>query len=98
MKKQIPYSTPEGYFENLKAGLKAIPAREGAGEPSPARKMAPYFALAATLAVAFILGGAILRKTAGPYGGQASDDEIIEYLISSNVSTLQLEDYLSYNE
>lgn len=98
MKEKIHYSTPEAYFENLRTRLNAIPAKEGAGRPTAVQKVAPYIALAATFAIAFVLGGVILNKTAAPSDGQASDEEIIEYLISSDVSTLQLVDYLSYNE
>jgi hypothetical protein len=60
--------TPEGYFENLQDRLSQIPARQ---QPvSTVRRIAPYFAYAASLLVAVMLGNAVLKKTAAP----AQDD------------------------
>ena len=56
--------TPEGYFEDLQARLSEIPARKQ--QVSPVRRIAPYFAYAASLVVAVMLGNALLRKTASP--------------------------------
>ena len=56
--------TPEGYFEDLQNRLSEIPARKQ--QVSPVRRIAPYFAYAASLVVAVMLGNAVLKKTAAP--------------------------------
>ena len=92
MNKKLNYSVPDGYFENLKTRLSAIPEQEK--RPSRIARVTPYFALAACFAVAVVVGQSILRKTAVP---AASDEEIIEYLISSDITLSQIEDYLLSN-
>lgn len=84
MKKQMPYSTPEGYFENLQSRLSEIPARR------TRISLAPYLALAASFAIALLAGNYILLKTTA--SRPASDDEIVEYLIESGTTLAQLED------
>ena len=44
----MPYSTPDGYFEGLKAGLKMIPARE---KTAPWRRYAGIAAAAANTGI-----------------------------------------------
>ena len=64
MTRKNDISTPEGYFEDLQNRLSEIPARK---QPvSPIRRFAPYFAYAASLLVAVMLGNAILHRTAEP--------------------------------
>lgn len=61
--------TPEGYFGDLQDRLSEIPARQ---QPvSTVRRIAPYFAYAASLLVAVMLGNAVLNRTAAP----AEDDD-----------------------
>lgn len=93
MSKKIQYNVPEGYFENLKTRLSAIPAQEK--QPGRIQKFAPYLALAACFAIAVLVGNLVLSRTAVP---AASDEEIIEYLISSDITLAQIEDYLIINE
>lgn len=93
MSKKIQYRVPEGYFENLTTRLSAIPAQEK--QPSRMQKFAPYLALAACFALAVLVGNLVLNRTAIP---AASDEEIIEYLISSDITLAQIEDYLIINE
>lgn len=93
MSKKIEYKVPDGYFENLKTRLSAIPAQEK--QPSRMQKFTPYLALAACFAVAVLVGNLILNRTAMP---AASDDEIIEYLINSDITLAQIEDYLISNQ
>ena len=84
MKKQMPYSTPEGYFESLQDRLSEIPVRKSR------INLTPYLALAASFALALLAGNYILMKTAGSQ--PASDEEIVEYLIDSGTTLAQLED------
>ena len=105
--RQMPYSTPEGYFEGLKAGLKMIPAREKSGT-RVLRKVARYTAIAASVALLFTAGRFI-------FGKMADADEFTEedYIVFSDdmtnaiyqesyteqyASTQQLteEDYIEY--
>lgn len=93
MSKKIEYKVPDGYFENLRTRLSAIPAQEK--QPTRFQKFAPYLALAACFAVAVVAGNLILNRTAMP---AASEDEIIEYLINSDITLAQIEDYLITNQ
>lgn len=91
MKRQMPYSTPEGYFGQLQQRLGNIPGREHAALPW--QKFSPYLALAAVFAAAFILGGILLNKTASSSAGK---DELVEYLIDSDLTLAQLEEAVYY--
>lgn len=59
-------STPQGYFDSLQQRLQAIPGKQQAGRPTVARRLMPYMAYAASLALLVAVGGFILRKTAVP--------------------------------
>ena len=93
MSKKIEYKVPDGYFEDLRTRLSAIPAQEK--QPTRFQKFAPYLALAACFAVAVVAGNLILNRTAMP---AASEDEIIDYLINSDITLAQIEDYLITNQ
>ncbi|MBR5925446.1 MAG: hypothetical protein IKZ60_08270 [Bacteroidales bacterium] len=93
MSKKIEYKVPDGYFENLKTRLSAIPAQEK--QPSRMQKFTPYLALAACFAVAVLVGNLVLNRTTAP---AASDEDIIEYLIASDITLAQIEDYLITNQ
>jgi len=96
MKNKMPYSTPEGYFDELEGRLRSIPTSSSA---VPLRsRLAPYLAMAASFAIALVIGSTVLNKTATPSQQLASDEEIIEYLIDSDISLNQIEEYLTYNE
>lgn len=84
MKKQMPYSTPEGYFEGLQTRLEAVPVLKRRFN------FAPYLVLAASFALAALAGNYILMKTTASQ--PASDEEIVEYLIDSGMTLAQLED------
>ena len=92
MNKKLNYNVPDGYFEDLKTRLSSIPAQES--RPSRFARLTPYLAFAACFAALVIAGNAILKKTASP---AASDEEIIEYLIASDITLAQIEDYLLSN-
>ena len=93
MSKKMNYNVPDGYFENLQKRLSAIPAQEE--KPSRMQKFTPYLALAACFAIAVMIGNFILRRSTVPV---ASEDEIIEYLIASDITLAQIEDYLITNQ
>lgn len=113
MRKEFPYSTPEGYFDELRTRLGRIPAVVQAQEetevqiepaaPQPAEprpvfaRLAPYLALAASFLVAVVVGNFILSRSARQDIVSSSDEEIIEYLIESGTTVSQIEEYLSYN-
>lgn len=94
MKKEMNYKVPEGYFEDLRAKLSAIPAQRPA-KVSAVSRFTPYLALAACFAAAIVIGTGILTRTATP---AVSEDEIIEYLVQSDLSLAQIENYLTLNE
>lgn len=87
------YNVPDGYFENLQKRLSAIPAQ--VEKPSRMQKFTPYLALAACFAIAVMIGNFVLRRSTVPV---ASEDEIIEYLIASDITLAQIEDYLITNQ
>ena len=69
MSKRTDISTPEGYFDSLQSRLSDIPRREAeraSAAPKGIRRLAPYAAFAASIAVAVMLGNFILRQTAVP--------------------------------
>lgn len=103
MMKKTGISTPEGYFDQLQQQLLSIPQRE-ARRPWTVR-FAPYAAVAASMAIAVLLGNFILRKTAVPaeddnewayisYLAQALDPDGI--LPDSESETLSTEDIAAY--
>ena len=95
MKNKMPYSVPEGYFNELSARLSGIPAAEAAAR-TPFRVAArPYFALAAIFAAALVLGNVFLGRQQADV--QCSDEDIIEYLIDSGTTLAQIE-YCSIEE
>ena len=59
----MPYSTPDGYFEGLKAGLKMIPVREKS-HTKVLRMIARYTAIAASVALIFTAGRFFAGKVA----------------------------------
>ena len=93
MNKKLNYNVPDGYFEDLRTRLSASPAQEK--QPARIAKFTPYLALAACFAVAVLVGNLVLNRTAVP---AASDDEIIEYLVASDITLAQIEDYLITNQ
>ena len=92
MKKQMPYSVPEGYMQSMQQRLEAIPAR--AKGPSSWQKISPYLALAAVFAAAFVIGGTLLKRTVP----SSSSEEIAAYYMDSDLTLAQLEDAYFYYE
>lgn len=93
MKKQMPYSMPEGYKQSLKQSLEGIPSRSKG--TSSWQKISPYLALAAVFATVFVIGGALLRNTAVP---SSSSEEIVAYYMDSDLSLAQLEEDYFFSE
>lgn len=98
MKKQMPYSMPEGYMQSVQQRLEAIPDRaKGVGSrpaASPWQKVSPYLALAAVFAAAFVIGGTLLKRTTY----SSSSEEIAAYYMDSDLTLAQLEDAYFYYE
>ncbi|MBQ3711313.1 MAG: hypothetical protein II891_02815 [Bacteroidales bacterium] len=98
MKKQMPYSMPEGYMQSVQQRLEAIPDRaKGVGSrpaASPWQKVSPYLALAAVFAAAFVIGGTLLKRTIP----SSSSEEIAAYYMDSDLTLAQLEDAFFYYE
>lgn len=93
MKRKIEYNVPDGYFESLRTKLSAIPAQEE--RPSRMQKFTPYLALAACFAIAVLIGNLALERTSS---SSASDEEIIEYLVNSDITLAQIEDFIITNQ
>ena len=67
MTKRNPISVPDGYFQNLEKRLQQIPAGEmQPAAPHGVRRLAPYVAYAASLALLVAVGSLIFRKSAAP--------------------------------
>ena len=98
MKKQMPYSVPEGYMQSMQQKMEAIPDRaKGVGSgaaASPWQKVSPYLALAAVFAAAFVIGGTLLKRTTSA----SSSEEIAAYYMDSDLTLAQLEDAYFYYE
>ncbi|MBR4788237.1 MAG: hypothetical protein IK030_00815 [Bacteroidales bacterium] len=92
MKRHLPYSTPEGYFQGLQQRLADIPGKKQA---TTFQKFSPYLALAAVFAVAVVVGNVIINKTSAP---AASAMEVVEYLLDSDLTLSQLEDAIFYSD
>lgn len=92
MKKQMPYSVPEGYMQGMQQRLEAIPAHVKG--PSSWQKISPYLALAAVFAAAFVIGGTLLKRTVP----SSSSEEIAAYYMDSDLTLAQLEDAYFYYE
>lgn len=104
MTRKNDISTPEGYFDELQNRLSmiAVPAAPA----STLRRFSPYFAYAAFLALAVVLGGVLLRNTAVSAEEEGGSWQYLAYLSQSmdpdgwveSDNTLQLseEDIVNY--
>ena len=105
--KSMPFTVPEGYFENLKTELKMIPKQQT--KPAKVVKWKPFvrFASIAAVVAALITAGAFLLDKGDDTGftviqeetdyfadlQSLTEDDIIEYLISTGVELEDIEPY-----
>jgi hypothetical protein len=81
--KRNPYSVPDGYFDRLKGRLNEIAVSSVDTVPrSLWQRIRPYAALAACFAASFLIGNAILRKTAPK---ASSSDQFYKELMYSDL-------------
>ena len=87
MRKKLPYSVPEGYFESLATRLSSIPSRESSRSRS-FHRVAGALAIAASLAAGVLIGTNISRQKDA---ASTFQDDIIAYLIDSGTTLEQIE-------
>lgn len=96
--KQMTYAVPEGYFSSLEQKLKAIPEQKEE-TPTLRKRLAPYAAMAAMFAMIMAAGGFFVGKswtdgrTSEQYADAVTEDDIIEYLIYTDVDIEELEQF-----
>lgn len=61
--KTMPYSVPDGYFDSLKTGLKAVAAGSDARRKPAVVRLAPYAAMAAVFVFLVTAGTFLLERT-----------------------------------
>ena len=93
MNKKLPYSVPEGYFNDLSERLCELPSRHARVPFLVAFR--PYLAMAVCLAVLLVAGNWLLKETSSQQG---SDDSVVEYLIDSGTTLAQIEYVMDENE
>ena len=105
--KSMPFTVPEGYFEGLKAELKTIPKQAKPARVVKWKPFVRFASIAAVIAAlitagAFFLGKdgedagfTVIQEDAGYYADLQSltEDDIIEYLISTGVELEDIEPY-----
>lgn len=105
--KSMPFTVPEGYFEGLKAELKTIPKQVKPARVVKWKPFVRFASIAAVIAAlitagAFFLGKdgedagfTVIQEDAGYYADIQSltEDDIIEYLISTGVELEDIEPY-----
>ena len=106
--KSMPFTVPDGYFEGLKAELKAIPRQQL--KPTRVVKWGPFvrFASIAAVVAALVAAGAfflekndegaeftVVQEETDYFADLQSltEDDIIEYLISTGVELDDIEAY-----
>ena len=96
--KQTTYNVPDGYFSSLEQKLKAIPEQKEE-TPTLRKRLAPYAAMAAMFAMIMAAGGFFVGKSwtenniTEQYADVVTEDDIIEYLIYTDVEIEELEQY-----
>ena len=87
MAKRNGIKTPDGYFDSLQSRLVSIAdTAPSVHKVGFVRKVAPYFAYAASLVAVVLLGSFILRKTAVPEVESSAWEEslVAEVLLSAD--------------
>ena len=99
--KEMPFTTPDGYFAQLKTRVSVPAERE---ELPMWKKASPYIAIAASLVFLIAAAGFFFEKEelqkktqeesyVLAEAGSMTEDDIIEYLISTGVEVEELEQY-----
>lgn len=88
MRNKMPYSVPEGYFQEMQEKMKTVPYLRARVSPTP------YLALAASFLLLLGIGTFILSRTAP--ADYVTNEEIAEYLIESGTTLAQLEEVVYY--
>ena len=86
---KLPFSTPDGYFDQMKTRLKAIPKEEISQiKDRPVKRFVLFSAIAAALALLLTAGGFFLGRISEERsweilasGDSVTDEDIVEYLI-----------------
>ena len=86
---KLPFSTPDGYFDQMKTRLKAIPKEEISQiKDRPVKRFVLFSAIAAALALLLTAGGFFLGRISEERsweilasGDSITDEDIVEYLI-----------------
>lgn len=98
---KLPFSTPEGYFDQVKTRLKAIPQQESIQiKERPVKRFVLLSAIAAAVALLLTAGGFFLGRLSEERswemlasGDTITDDDIIEYLIYIGAELEDIEEY-----
>ena len=88
--KKPSFSTPEGYFDKLKANLEEIPGKEV--KVSTWQQSRPYLVMAACFLLSLIVGTGILKMTTGQSVSDA-DPSLYENEGAAELSSEDIEDY-----
>jgi hypothetical protein len=98
---KLPFSTPEGYFDQVKTRLKAIPQQESIQiKERPVKRFVLLSAIAAAVALLLTAGGFFLGRISEERswemlasGETITDEDIIEYLIYIGAELEDIEEY-----
>jgi hypothetical protein len=98
---KLPFSTPEGYFDQVKTRLKAIPQQESIQiKERPVKRFVLLSAIAAAVALLLTAGGFFLGRISEERswemlasGDTITDEDIIEYLIYIGAELEDIEEY-----
>lgn len=98
---KLPFSTPEGYFDQVKTKLKAIPQQESIQiKERPVKRFVLLSAIAAAVALLLTAGGFFLGRISEERswemlasGDTITDEDIIEYLIYIGAELEDIEEY-----
>lgn len=98
---KLPFSTPEGYFDQVKTRLKAIPQQESIQiKERPVKRFVLLSAIAAAVALLLTAGGFFLGRISEDKswemlasGDTITDEDIIEYLIYIGAELEDIEEY-----
>lgn len=105
--KEMPFSTPEGYFDSLKKNLKAIPLQQSAPAKVIQWKRTTRFAAAAAATAAILIVGSIIFEKPQQYDFYEDEDYIaysedmtntifMDYELYAEADELTIDDIIEY--